>query len=109
MRSIQAEFEQGSEGEVRRQHGREEHPAEEVEPLGEEVVVGEGGEEGVPGDGVPVGTLVEHQVGMGDVSEFGVEGDEFVGEEAVGDGAGGDEKSVGALEVREGVRGGDGG
>lgn len=66
-----------------------------VESGSGEVVQGVGGEEGVPGDGVSVGHSVEQLAGVAEKAAFGVGGDDVVGEEAVGGGAGGDDVGVG--------------
>lgn len=49
-----------------------------VKSIGEEVVVGEGGEKGVPSDRVSVESLIEQLTGRRDRATFGVGGDEVV-------------------------------
>lgn len=55
---------------------------------------GVGDEKGVVGEGVLVRNLVEHVACAGQLAGFGVESDEFRGEEVVGGGGGEDEASV---------------
>lgn len=53
------------------------------------------GDEGVIGDSVSVGRVVEHFVGVGEIGGFDVHVDEAVGEEEGGVEAGGDHEGVG--------------
>lgn len=96
-----AELKDGRKGEVARGHGGAEHETEEKEGVGDLAVEGVGGEEGVPGDGVAAGRLVEQASGAGERATLRVHGDEVVGEEAVREGAGGDDEGVDAAAEAE--------
>lgn len=67
-----------------------------MEGIGGVAVEGVGGEERVPGYGVPVGRLIEQAAGAGERATFGVHSYKVVDEEAVRGCAGGDDGCMNA-------------